>query len=167
MSKTTDTIDTLIEALRPLYLLLLQHPLSTGERKARSANLFAEAPDLVRAAAEALEEDRPAALFPDVDADPAALLDLQDEADALFALRAHLLALCRLTMDTYLCRQEEALRLALDVLRRVRQDELLLDPADRRRLARAFAMAKAEMFLPDRSQAAAKGTRARSRGGAK
>lgn len=151
MSKTAEKLYEILEGLAPLYEICLPDALMLSERRARAANLYDDAPLLVRTIAEVFEDYGD--LFPDVRLDPKALKEVQEDADALWVMRAHLVILYRLCMDSYLCRQEEGLKKALRTLKQLRMSAELVKEADPLLYQqRMVAVRKGEIFAPSRSR---------------
>lgn len=151
MSGHRKTLEATIEALGPLYEILLERPLDLKQRKSTGATLFATAPRVVKLVAQALGADP--ALFSDIQEDAGALLGDQSDADVLRRLRGHLALLTVLCGDTHLVVQSEALRRALHVYRQVLDgDPYKYAADDRSRWLREALMRRADPYLPWRGK---------------
>src|SRR5438105_2994967 len=90
----------IVEGMMDLHHFVPAAPLSPGRRRAAAVSLIAQASRMVRATARALLQY--GTELPEAQEDPEALLHLQDDADLLKLLRAHLYLLFMITNDAYL-----------------------------------------------------------------
>lgn len=136
---------TLRSAFALLYRLPAPH-LGRRERNQLGGYLMPEAPRLVRGVATLLE--RYGADLPEVDEDPAALRQLQDQADTLGDLRHHLRAVLQRVDEAHLRLQSQAARRAHVVLSRVHHAGQALPPGSPGRHLRQILMARVERLDP-------------------